>query len=71
MGHLASLQTLQCTLSTCISLQSAYWNTLAWYFIESVPMVTELIDQVLALHPGVKWFHIGGDEARLVLLLIK
>ncbi|KAJ7384394.1 hypothetical protein OS493_021802 [Desmophyllum pertusum] len=29
---------------------------------ESVPMVLGLIDQVLALHPGVKWFHIGGDE---------
>ena len=34
------------------------------YFIESVPMVTEIIDQVLALHPGIKWFHIGGDEVR-------
>lgn len=29
---------------------------------ESVPMVLELIDEVLALHPGLKWFHIGGDE---------
>ncbi|XP_073246038.1 hexosaminidase D-like [Porites lutea] len=28
----------------------------------SVPMVLELIDQVLALHPDIKWFHIGGDE---------
>jgi len=34
-------------------------------------MVTGLIDQVLALHPGIKWFHIGGDEARSDLLLIK
>lgn len=29
---------------------------------DSVPMVVELVDQVLALHPGIKWFHIGGDE---------
>ena len=29
---------------------------------ESVPMVLELIDQVLELHPDAKWFHIGGDE---------
>ena len=44
-----------------------YTNSmLVWYFIESVPMVTGLIDQVLALHPGVKWFHIGGDEVRCV-----
>lgn len=27
-------------------------------------MVTGLIDQVLALHPGIKWFHIGGDEVK-------
>ena len=25
-------------------------------------MVLELIDQVLALHPHIKWFHVGGDE---------
>ena len=31
-------------------------------FVDSVPMVVELVDQVLALHPGIKWFHIGGDE---------
>ncbi|XP_078348228.1 hexosaminidase D-like isoform X2 [Oculina patagonica] len=28
----------------------------------SMPMVFGLIDQVLTLHRGVKWFHIGGDE---------
>ena len=32
--------------------------------LESLPMVLELIDQVLALHPGIDWFHIGGDEVR-------
>ena len=37
-------------------------DLLIFYFAESVPMVVELIDQVLALHPGIKWFHIGGDE---------
>ena len=31
-------------------------------FVDSVPLVLELIEQVLALHPGVRWFHIGGDE---------
>lgn len=31
-------------------------------FLGSVPMVLELIDQVLALHPDIKWFHVGGDE---------
>ena len=31
-------------------------------FLGSVPMVLELIDQVLALHPDIKWFHMGGDE---------
>ena len=30
--------------------------------LESLPMVIELIDQVLALHPDIEWFHIGGDE---------
>ncbi|XP_067042986.1 hexosaminidase D-like isoform X1 [Acropora muricata] len=29
---------------------------------ESLPMVIQLIDQVLALHPDIEWFHIGGDE---------
>ena len=33
----------------------------AWT-LESLPMVIELIDQVLALHPDIEWFHIGGDE---------
>ena len=40
-----------------------------FYFVESVPMVLELIDEVLALHPGLKWFHIGGDE--VLSLVIK
>ena len=30
--------------------------------LESLPMVIELVDQVLALHPDIEWFHIGGDE---------
>ena len=34
-------------------------------------MVTGLIDQVLARHPGVKWFHIGGDEVKFNCCLYK
>lgn len=39
-----------------------YTNSLCPNNKDSVPMVVELIDQVLALHPGLQWFHIGGDE---------
>lgn len=39
-----------------------YTNSLCPNNKDSVPMVIELIDQVLALHPGLQWFHIGGDE---------
>ena len=38
--------------------------TMLLIFLDSVPMVVELIDQVLALHPGTKLFHIGGDEVK-------
>ena len=37
---------------------------LFFYFatLGSVPLVKSLIDQVLAAHPGISLFHVGGDE---------
>nr|XP_033817412.1 hexosaminidase D [Geotrypetes seraphini]XP_033817413.1 hexosaminidase D [Geotrypetes seraphini]XP_033817414.1 hexosaminidase D [Geotrypetes seraphini] len=29
---------------------------------DSLKLIQMMIDQVLALHPGVRWFHIGADE---------
>ncbi|XP_030063981.1 hexosaminidase D isoform X2 [Microcaecilia unicolor] len=29
---------------------------------DSLKLIQAMIDQVLALHPGVRWFHIGADE---------
>ena len=45
-------------VAVLLSLMKFDWT------LESLPMVLELIDQVLALHPGIDWFHIGGDEVR-------
>ena len=28
----------------------------------SLEVVTQMVDQVLRLHPDSKWFHIGADE---------
>ncbi|XP_048585167.1 hexosaminidase D [Nematostella vectensis] len=29
---------------------------------DSVPLIKKMIDQVLEMHPDLKWFHVGGDE---------
>lgn len=34
---------------------------------ESRALVKAMIDQVMALHEDVKWFHIGCDEVGLIL----
>eukprot|EP00070_Physeter_catodon_P047618 XP_028354512.1 hexosaminidase D isoform X7 [Physeter catodon] len=37
-------------------------NTLNPHKAESLALVGAMIDQVMALHPGARWFHIGCDE---------
>ena len=32
---------------------------------ESLSVVSDMIDQVIELHPDIKWFHIGADEVYL------
>lgn len=29
---------------------------------KSVPLIKKLVDQVLEMHPNLKWIHLGGDE---------
>jgi hypothetical protein len=33
---------------------------------DSMPLIRRLVDAVLALHPGSRYFHLGGDEARKI-----
>uniref|UniRef100_H3AY64 Hexosaminidase D n=1 Tax=Latimeria chalumnae TaxID=7897 RepID=H3AY64_LATCH len=40
----------------------AFPNALNPYKEESVELVREMIDQVMATHSGLTWIHIGGDE---------
>lgn len=37
-------------------------NTLNPHEAESLALVGAMVDQVLKLHPGVRWFHMGCDE---------
>lgn len=37
-------------------------NTLNPHKEESLALVTAMIDQVMELHPGARWFHVGCDE---------
>jgi len=30
-----------------------------------------MIDQVMALHPGIRWFHVGADDVLLLYGIIK
>ncbi|XP_068762095.1 hexosaminidase D-like [Montipora capricornis] len=39
-----------------------YTNSICPNNPESVELVKKMIDQVAALHPGIKWFHVGADE---------
>ncbi|XP_058972266.2 hexosaminidase D isoform X2 [Pocillopora verrucosa] len=39
-----------------------YTNSVCPKNPESADLVREMIDQVAALHPGIKWFHVGADE---------
>lgn len=48
-----------------------YILTSVWCCLASMPMVFGLIDQVLTLHRGVKWFHIGGDEVKCSCCFVK
>ena len=41
--------------------QAKVWSQI-YNFSESVELVKKMIDQVAALHPGIKWFHVGADE---------
>lgn len=39
-----------------------FFSVLSFHYSESADLVREMIDQVAALHPGIKWFHVGADE---------
>ncbi|KXJ05368.1 Hexosaminidase D [Exaiptasia diaphana] len=36
----------------------------------SVPLIKTIIDQVLQLHPKIKYFHVGGDEQSMMVVVV-
>lgn len=45
-------------------------SSLLDYVVESLKIVCSMIDQVIAAHPGIQWFHIGCDEVGSTEILI-
>ena len=37
-----------------------------FYFVESLPLIEKLLDQVIQAHKGLKYFHIGADEVSIM-----
>jgi hypothetical protein len=62
IGHLDYL--LQHDHYACIREEEVHKDQVCPLHPDSFRIFAELAEEVLSLHPGIKHFHIGGDEAR-------